>query len=327
MKKLFKELIASFHNSEIPIPRKRQASVPILTEKLRKAYVLIGMRRSGKTWFLYQLMHELMAQGIAKSKLLYINFEDERLVDMQTKNFQEILEAYFELYPEYLNRSDIYFFFDEIHEINGWEKFIRRLLDQEKMQLYITGSSSKMLSIEIASSLRGRTLEQEIFPFSFSEFLHKLQLKLPRHIGTKERIQLGRQFGLFLLNGGFPETIGQEVDMHRALLQGCTASVIYRDIIERYQVTNTHIVKQLLAHCVKNSATIFSVTKMFNMFKSLGYAISKNSLYAFMDYFEDAYCIFSLKKFDHSQRKAAQSMKKSRSRSRQVILPVCQPGR
>ena len=171
MKNLFKELIASFHNSEIPIPCKRQSSVPILTEKLRKAYVLIGVRRSGKTWSLYQLMHELMAKGITKSKLLYINFEDERLVDMQTKNFQEILEAYFELYPEYLNRSDIYFFFDEIHEIDGWEKFIRRLLDQEKMQLYITGSSSKMLSIEIASSLRGRTLEQEIFPFSFSRIL------------------------------------------------------------------------------------------------------------------------------------------------------------
>ena len=113
-----------------------------------------------------------------------------------------------------------------------------------------------------------------------------------------------------MLAGGFPETIGQEVDVHRALLQGYTASVIYRDIIERYQVTNTHAVKQLLAHCVRNSAMIFSVTKMFNMFKSLGYAISKNSLYDFMDYFEDAYCIFSLKKFDLSQRRAAQSMKK-----------------
>lgn len=310
MKNLFKELIATFHNSEIPIPCKREISIPILSESLRKACVLIGMRRSGKTWSLYQVMHDLMRKGINKSHLVYINFEDERLVNMQTKNFQDIIEGYFELYPAYLNRSDIYFFFDEIHEIAGWEKFIRRLLDQEKIQLYITGSSSKMLSKEIASSLRGRTLEREIFPFSFSEYLLKLQITKPKLIGSKEKIQLTSHFGNFLREGGFPETIGQDPPLLRSLLQGYTASVIYRDIIERYQVSNVHAVKQLLAHCVKNSATIFSVSKMFNMFKSLGYAISKNSLYEYMNYFEDAYCIFSLSKFDLSVRKAAQSMKK-----------------
>lgn len=310
MKNLFKELIATFHNSEIPIPCKREINIPILSENLRKASVLIGMRRSGKTWSLYQVMHDLMAKGIDKSQLLYINFEDERLADMQTTNFQDIIEGYFELYPAYLNRKDIYFFFDEIHEVDGWEKFIRRLLDQEKMQLYITGSSSKMLSKEIASSLRGRTLEQEIFPFSFSEYLQKLQIAKPKQIGTKEKIQLTSRFGNFLREGGFPETIGQDVELQRTLLQGYTASVIYRDIIDRYQISNTHAVKQLLANCVRSSATIFSISKMFNSFKSLGYAISKNSLYEFMSYFEEAYCIFSMSKFDLSIRKAAQSMKK-----------------
>lgn len=312
MKNLFKELIATFHTSDIPVPCKRQNCVATLPKNLRKAQVLIGMRRSGKTWSLYQVMHDLMTDGIDKSKLLYINFEDERLSDMQKENFQEILHAYYELYPEYLNRTDIYFFFDEIHEVEGWEKFIRRLLDQEKMQLYITGSSSKMLSKEIASSLRGRTLSQEIFPFSFSEYLEKLKKPKPnpKIIGTKERIQMTSSFGSFLLEGGFPETIGQEPEMHRSLLQGYTASVIYHDIVDRYQISNTHAVKQLLAHCLRNSATIFSVSKMFNQFKSMGYAISKNSLYEYMAYFEDSYCVFSLSKFDQSLRKAAQSMKK-----------------
>lgn len=310
MKNLFKELIATFHTSDIPLPCKRQTTIPTLPKDLRKAQVLIGMRRSGKTWSLYQVMHDLMADGLDKSKLLYINFEDERLSDMQKENFQDILHAYFELYPDYLNRTDIYFFFDEIHEIEGWEKFIRRLLDQEKMQLYITGSSSKMLSKEIASSLRGRTLTQEIFPFSFGEYLDKLKKPRPKRIGTKERIQMTSSFGFFLLEGGFPETIGQEPEMHRTLLQGYTESVIYRDIVDRYQISNTHSIKQLLAHCLRNSATIFSVSKMYNQFKSMGYAISKNSLYEYMGYFEDSYCVFSLNKFDLSLRKAAQSMKK-----------------
>ena len=310
MKQLFKEIISSFQNGDIPIPVKRERKVPILDETLRKVLVLIGMRRSGKTWSLYQVMQDLIAKGIDRSKLLYINFEDERLVDMQKENFQDILHAYFELYPEYLNRSDIYFFFDEIHEIEGWEKFIRRMLDQQKMQLYITGSSSKMLSKEIASSLRGRTLELEIFPFDFSEYLRKLNVERPKLIGTNEKIQLTSKFGHFLLEGGFPEAIGREPELHRALLQGYTASVIYRDIVDRYQISNTHALKQLLAHCLRNSSTIFSISKMYNMFKSLGLTIGKNSLYEYMEYFEDAYCIFSLHKFDLSLRKASQSMRK-----------------
>lgn len=310
MKTIFKELISTFQASDIPIPCRRQISVAVLPEDLRKAQVLIGMRRSGKTWLLYQVMQDLMKQGIDKSKLLYINFEDDRLSDMRKENFQDILDGYFELYPEYLNRSDIYFFFDEIHEIEGWEKFIRRLLDQEKMKLYITGSSSKMLSKEIASSLRGRTLSQEIFPFSFVEYLDRRKIAKPTRLGTKERIQLTSAFGSFLLEGGFPETINRDPEIRRTLLQEYTASVIYRDIVDRHHISNTHALKQLLAHGLRNSATIFSISKIFKTFKSLGYEISKNSLYEYMGYFEDAYCLFSLGKFDLSLRKAAQSMKK-----------------
>ena len=109
---------------------------------------------------------------------------------MKEENFQDIIKAYFELYPNYLHRSDIHFFFDEIHEVDGWQKFIRRLLDQEKMKIYVTGSSCKMLSKEIASSLRGRTFVQEIFPFSFEEYLQKLNVTVPRDSGTKTKIEL-----------------------------------------------------------------------------------------------------------------------------------------
>lgn len=305
MVEIFKELIATFHTARLPQPIRRNMQIPPLPADVRKAYVFIGMRRSGKTWSLYEIMQNLLGQG-----LLYINFEDERLSDMQSHNFQDIIKAYFELYPSYLNRDDLYFFFDEIHEIDGWQKFIRRLLDQESMKLFITGSSAKMLSKEIASSLRGRTLVQEIFPFHFREYLEKLSVPMPPIYGTKQKIALVHHVRNFLRYGGFPETIGVSDDLHRTLLQGYISSVIYRDIIERYGIGNPHVLKQLLIHCLRNSATLFSINKMHRTFKSMDYEVSKNTLYEYMRYIEDAYCIFMIPKYDLSHRKSAQSIKK-----------------
>lgn len=310
MKELFKELIADFHAWQLPTLTRRNFDLPKLPKGVRKAFAFIGMRRSGKTWGLYQIMQDLMADGLDAHKLLYINFEDERLAAMQKNNFQDILAAYFELYPQYLHRGDIHFFFDEIHEIDGWEKFIRRLLDQEKMQIYVTGSSCKMLSKEIASSLRGRTFVQEVFPFSFGEYLQKCEVAVPKLRGTKTAMTLTHHLNNFLQWGGFPETIGTSAEIHRGLLQGYIATVIYRDIIDRYGISNTQTLKQLLFHCLRNSATLFSINKMHHALKSMGYEVGKNSLYEYMGYFEDAYCIFSLTKFDLLQRKAATNMKK-----------------
>jgi len=309
MKDLFKILIAGFHASLPPIPIKRNIEIHTLKD-LRKAQVFIGMRRSGKTWMLYQIMNELLEQGIEFSKILYINFEDDRLSGMETRNFQDILDAYFELYPQYVGQSDIHFFFDEIHEVPVWEKFIRRLLDQEKMHIYITGSSCKMLGMEIASSLRGRTLVYEIFPFDFSEFLRAKEVAIPRFIAGNERSVLMHHLRNYLTFGGFPETIGKTEEVHRLLLQGYLDTVIYRDIIERYHIVGAHSLRLLVTHCMRNSATVLSINKLYNSFKSLGHEVSKNSLYAYMDYLEDAYCVFSLKKFALSHRKSTQGMKK-----------------
>ncbi len=310
MKELFKELIADFHASKLPNLTRREIYLPKLPKEVRKAFAFIGMRRSGKTWELYQIMQDLMEDGLDFTKMLYINFEDERLSDMKKDNFQDILAAYFELYPRYLDRPDIHFFFDEIHEVEGWEKFIRRLLDQEKVKVYVTGSSCKMLSKEIASSLRGRTFVQEVFPFSFEEYLQKLKIPAPKILGTKAKMALTHHLKNYLQWGGFPETIGTSSEIHRGLLQGYISTVIYRDIIDRYSIGNSQALKQLLFHCLRNSATIFSINKIHHSLKSMGYEVSKNSLYEYMGYFEDAYCIFSLSKFDLSQRKSAISVKK-----------------
>jgi len=305
MKDIFKQLIIDFNGREIPQPNPRELPLFTLPEGMRKAFVMVGMRRSGKTWSLYQQMHHLLGQGVERSCLLYLNFEDDRLIGTRLEDMQSILDAYFELFPELIGSQKIHFFFDEIHEVPGWERFIRRLLDSETMQLYLTGSSAKMLSKEIATSLRGRTLVREVFPYNFREYLGHLGIRRSKHLSTKETAALNHHVYEYLKWGGFPETVGIDKSFHREVLQGYIDTVIYRDIIERYQVTNVHVLRKLLSHCLQNPASLFSVNKMYQALKSQGYAISKNSLYAFMEYFEDAYCIFSVSAFHLSGRKSS----------------------
>ncbi|HEX4045402.1 MAG TPA: AAA family ATPase, partial [Gammaproteobacteria bacterium] len=191
MRSLFKSIITEFHQGNWPKPIPRNLDLPTLPAHVRKAIIFIGMRRSGKSWTMYQIMQMLLQQGINKTQCLYINFSDERLLNMQAQDFQDILDAYYELYPEYVDypAGQLHFFFDEIQEIAGWEKFIRRLLDTESAKLYISGSSAKMLSSEIATVLRGRTLVREIFPFDFRVYLraYATEVEVNHHLTSKKK--------------------------------------------------------------------------------------------------------------------------------------------
>ena len=167
MKNKISQLIDDFHERDLPNPVKRTTQLPDIKGK---ANVVIGMRRAGKTWFCLQKIIKLLKAGTRKNQILYLNFEDDRLLEFNVNHFQEILDIYYGKYPE--NKDNVsYFFFDEIQRIDQWEIFIRRLIDTENVKIYITGSSSKLLSTEIATSLRGRSLSTEIFPLSFHEFL------------------------------------------------------------------------------------------------------------------------------------------------------------
>jgi hypothetical protein len=302
IKKVIRNLIIDFHEAALKQPSLRTLEFPAIPKGVRKAYVLIGMRRSGKTWGLYQEMNRLLQKGIQKNQLLYINFEDERLIDFKVKDFQALLDVYFELYPEYVNLHDLYFFFDEIQEIEGWEKFIRRLLDSEQMQIYLSGSSAKMLSREIATSLRGRTVTREVFPYSFEEYLLRKQHSFPKHLSTKQQAVMRAHAQDYILRGGFPETIDMDLGRQRETLQDYIEVVIYRDVVQRHKVTNVAVLQRLLIFCLQNSASYLSVNKMYQSLKSLGFAIGKDSLYNFMGYFEDAYALFSLSLYTLSKR-------------------------
>jgi len=290
MKEILSQLIDDFHERNLPNPVSRDRA---LSEIEGKADVVIGMRRAGKTWFCYQKMNELLEKGVRKKEILYLNFEDDRLLDFGVAHFQDILDVYFGKYPDHRN-GRCWFFFDEIQRIDQWERFIRRLLDTENIQVHLTGSSSKLLSTEIATSLRGRSLTVEIFPFSFPEYLryHGLFPESPRTFGARTAATLRKAVRDYLDIGGFPEV--QELDpaLRIEVLQGYIDSVLLKDIVERYHIGNVTALKHLVRHIMRSAGGKFSVNKFYNTMKSMAVRCTKNNLYDYLDHLIDAF-VFS----------------------------------
>ncbi len=310
MKPIFKQLIADFQEATLPRVTPRDVHFPELPSTVKKAYVLIGMRRSGKTWAMYQQIHALLNNGVNKKHILYLDFSDDRLNGLTQDDLQDLLLAYYELNPEVSPDTKVYFFLDEIHEVASWEKFVRRLINTDSITVYLTGSSAKMLSKEIATTLRGRTIVREIFPFSFKEYLRHHEAHYSENLSAHQKAAMHHTLQKYLHYGGLPETLNLPENLHRELLQGYMDAVLYRDIIERYQVSNTLALKQFLNHCLQNSAKLLSINKLYDSFKSLGYSVGKSSLYEYSIYLNDSYCLLTVPAYHLSLRKSSLKPKK-----------------
>lgn len=310
MRELLKLLILEFHQAQLPMPIPRQIHFQSFPENIRKAQVFMGMRRTGKTWLMYQHIHTQLQAQVPKEKLLYLNFEDDRLLSFKSENLTDILTAYCDLYPQFAHDKQVVFYFDEIHLIPGWESFVRRLLDKEKMAVFVTGSSAKMLSKEISTNLRGRAISTEVFPFHFREYLAFQQIELNLVLTSKNQSLLRNHCQHYLSHGGFPETLFIEPDRHKELLQSYINTVIFRDIIDRYKISNTTVLKMFLFLCLQNISVPLSITKTFNCLKSQGASISKNTLYEYMEHFQDTYLLFFIPLYDLSVRKRQINPKK-----------------
>ncbi len=304
----FHEKIAAFTNG---VPR--GISFPPL-HTIKKIMVAIGMRRTGKTYFLSQIMQHLLLKDVPLSRLLYINFDDERLLPMTQKEFGELVDAFYTLYPE--NHGYLcYLFFDEIQNVDQWEMVIRRYFDAKKVEIYLTGSSAKLLSKEIHTSLRGRSFPIEIWPFSFEEFLSANHIEVPRDLlGKSELDRLKAHLSQYLEQGGFPESVllGNQLNRQdrRAILQGYVSTVILRDIIERYHVPNASVLQYMVKTLLKNVGCAFSVHKLYQDIKSQGFSVGKDALYDYLDYISDAYLAFTVSLYGESLRKVQANPRK-----------------
>ena len=303
-KELLKTIITDNQARTLPEIWSRRLVVPLDSTKI---ITLTGVRRSGKTYHLFDLMRQLKIQGVTSERVLYVNFEDERL-QLDGTEMDLILQAYQELYPD-LQLSDCYFFFDEIQEVPGWDKFIDRLYSSISAHVFITGSNSKLLSREIASALRGRTITLEVYPLSFSEFVQVIQPGLNEH-ASHDKAHLASLFGRFLHEGGFPEVVMQQADLKDKILQEYFNVMLLRDLVERYNVSQVSVLKYFCKRVVGASAGEFSVNKIYNDLKSQGYSVSKDSLYAYRENVESIYMGRFIAKYSESVVQSEGSLKK-----------------
>lgn len=266
------------------------------------AKIAIGMRRSGKTYFLFQTMRDLISRHISIDRLLYLNFEDDRLQPIDQKKMGELIDALYTQQPS-LHDQKCFLFLDEIQNVEGWPLVIRRLLDTKDVEIYITGSSAKLLSKEIATSLRGRSLSMEIQPYNFQEYLSAKEIPLPsRPFGRKLLDKYGLHLTGFFQCGGFPGVQTLSTQERIEMLQNYVEVVVFRDVVERHRVSNISLLKYFVGALLKNTASRFSINKFYKDIQSQGYKVGKDTLYNYLEYLEDAFLVYTVPIFTESLR-------------------------
>jgi predicted AAA+ superfamily ATPase len=301
MDRLFYTLLEELQRKLVKptVPRKARFS-----ELQGKVDVAIGMRRTGKTYFLYQNIRGLLDDGVAASRILYLNFEDDRLLPADSKKLSTFVDFFYQEHPE--NHNELcYLFFDEIQNVEGWPRLVRRLLDTKEVRIYLTGSSAKLLSKEIATSLRGRSIATEIWPYSLSEYLAATGAEkavVPKGGAALDRAR--RRLSDYIAFGGFPEVASMEHLSRLRVLQDYADVVLFRDVVERHHITNIPVAKYLLRTLLRNASKMLSVNKLFADLRSQGIKVSKNTLYEYIDHFQDAYLCFRVPMWSDSFRKS-----------------------
>ena len=292
MKERLTAVIREFYHDGIPagiIPRDVEYS-----EKLRASIVVKGMRRTGKTFVTYERMSRLVSEGIPLGRIIHVNFDDERLSHLTLDDLHLIGEIHAELQPEFAD-DKVWYFLDEIQGVKGWESYARRLVDSPKAQLCITGSSSKMLSEEMATQMRGRSLPIEVFPLSFSEFLrfNGVFTKIPRTGFTaREKGLLRRAMTDYMEKGGFPDVQDVSDGMRASMLQEYVDAVLYRDIIERHSVASFQSLTYTLEYLFHNYARKTSTRSISGVLKNRSIPANRESVADYLDWFKDAYLAY-----------------------------------
>lgn len=304
----FNELVAQkikdFEQQGIPHVFERDLDLGELKEPGRNniVNVIVGARRCGKTYRLYQEMWRLSRAGVSFDRMLYFNFEDERLRPYESSLLSDVLDTFYALYPA-ARANGIYVFFDEIQEIPEWGTFLRRVVDTEKATVFVTGSSSKMLSAELKSEFRGRSLVRELFPMSFSEYVRYNTGAVPAPdtpLSSSDAAVLRNQLSGYLERGGFIATLDQAPADAIQLLQEYASRTVAMDVVERFDIRNPRLASLFLARCMASSGRELSVNKVYNEFKSRQIPVSRNTLSDLLAYYEDAYLLFSVSEFSRS---------------------------
>jgi predicted AAA+ superfamily ATPase len=299
---LLEKLNAALQPEEPSRLTPRDTRLPAIAGKI---HAVIGMRRAGKTSFLRQLLAEKRAE-LPAERSFYLGLDDDRLADLGAPQLSLLLEEYFRRYPELRGQEKVYIYLDEIQLVNDWERFARRVLDTEQIELVVSGSSARMLSREIHTSLRGRAMATTIRPFSFREMLRHLgeePAKAPSRWTRADRSAIEKRFREFLVSGGFPETPGLDPALRVELLQGYVDTVLFRDVVERYGISQVASLRWLVRQCLRNPAGSFSIHRLHLDLRSQGHGVSKDLVHDLLDHLLDAFLLSAVPLATESERR------------------------
>lgn len=296
-KKTFQSIIM-LHQAEFPVSLfERDTQLPV---NERRIVTVTGVRRCGKSSLLELTINRLLQMGVPKERILYIGFDDERFMSMGRENLDEILQAYRELFP-LQDLKDVYLFFDEIQLIEGWELFVLRLYKSYCKNIYITGSTARMLSNEMASALRGWPDEYKEYPLSFKEYLRFKGVAANPFL-EQDRAVLADMYLSYCREGAFPQSVLLETKLAKVkLLQSYFNTMLTRDMIEHYSInSSSEVVRYFLKRVMNNLTKPSSVNNIYNELKSQGLKVSKDSLYLWLDYACNIFLFYQLPKYTAS---------------------------
>jgi predicted AAA+ superfamily ATPase len=286
----------------LPSFSRREVSLPGIQGK---AFAVIGVRRGGKTTFLSQCKADRLAQKRPADSQLLISLEDERLHGMSASDLAWLLEEHSRQFSGLRQKGLVTYYLDEIQVVPGWERLVRRLMDAGGVEIFISGSSARLLSREVATSLRGRAMEVLIHPFSFREALRHAGIEpgkpYPR-LKPLERAFLDNRLQAYLAEGGFPEAQGVPARDRFSLLNGYVDVVVLRDIIDRHQVSNPLALRWIQRHLLANPGGLFSVQKHFDTLRSQGIPVGKDTLHHYLAHLEDTFLLRTVSMHCSSER-------------------------
>ena len=286
---------------------RRRIHPPDLASKID---ALIGMRRTGKTWLLFQIAADLEAAGVPADAVLYVNWEDDRLLPAGARDLAGLVGAFYSEHPENHDRT-CHLLLDEIQNVSGWSRVARRLLDTRRVRIHVTGSSARLLGREIATELRGRSLPTEIWPYDFREWLEAIGSPPsgpPR--GQRSRDRMIGALARYIEEGGFPETAGIDPVNRRRILLDYVQVVLFRDIVERHEVKNTTLIRYLIRTLLRSPGRAFSIHRFLSDLRSQGIRASKTALHEYLGHVEDAYLAFAVPLYSESIRRTQSNPRK-----------------
>ncbi|MDG6224068.1 MAG: ATP-binding protein [Candidatus Thermoplasmatota archaeon] len=291
------DLIKEFEEEGVPTMILRE--IPTISPKQGRSLTVIGPRRAGKTYFMYEMINR---GSIPISDLVFLDLEDDRIYPPTTKDIDDFLRIHDELYSSRVNMTR-YVFLDEIQNVDGWERFVRRIIKEKRNRVFLTGSSSRMLAKEIATAMRGRSLSNLVLPFSFRECLGAWKIPISEDPSPKSRTQIVGKMDEYLECGGFPDVVQEDEPRTRVrILKEYVETMLLRDVIERNKVTEPQALRVIMNGLISSFSKEVPLKKYHGFLKSIGIGVSKNKVYEYSEYLMEAMMFFKLKKIGGGYR-------------------------